>query len=245
MMYAWKCWRETRVSFYVFLFIAVTLAAFLSKFVNFNTGDELLPKELLAVTWVILVLSSSALFSLAGISFGATGISEEFAHKTASFLLTKPRSIRYFVWTAWATNAVQFLALTVSMMLVAAAVLSWRFHVQLTGRLLLALLPGLVMTFLLFGVTYLLGVLHKNGRSGFLSGLGVVIVFPIICWTVERFWQIHLPSPADMYPVGMGELFLHPELASTLPRFWPLIGWSLVALACPLAAQVLIELAEI
>lgn len=245
MMYAWKCWRETRVSFYVFLFIAVTLAGFLSKFLNFNMGDELSPKELLAVTWVILVLASSALFSLAGISFGATGISEEFAHKTASFLLTKPRSIRYFVWTAWATNAVQFLALTLSMMLVAAAVLSWRYHVQLTGRLLLAFLPGLVMTFLLFGVTYLLGVLHKNGRSGFLSSLGVVIVFPIICWTVKHFWQIHLPSPANMYPVGMGELILHPELASTLPRFWPLIGWSLVALAFPFIALLVLERGEL
>jgi len=29
------------------------------------------------------------------------GISEEFAHKTAGVLLTKPRSIRFFVWTAW------------------------------------------------------------------------------------------------------------------------------------------------
>lgn len=78
-MYFWKCWRETRVSFYVFLFIAVTLAAFLSKFVNFNVGDELLPKQLFAVTWVILVFASSALVSLAGISFGTTGISPTFA----------------------------------------------------------------------------------------------------------------------------------------------------------------------
>ena len=179
-MYFWKCWRDTRVSLYVFLFIAVTLAAFLTMGFSMSGAP---PKEAFAVAWMMLVFASSTLVSLAGISFGATGIGEEFAHKTASFLLTKPRSIRYFVWTAWTTNAVQFLALTGSMVLVGASILSWRCHVPVTGRLLLAFAPGLIMTFLLFGVTYLLGVLHKNGRNGFLSSLGVVIVFPIICST--------------------------------------------------------------
>ena len=124
-MYFWKCWRETRVSFYVFLFIAVTLSALLWKIMDF-TMSELPPKQLFALAWVILLFASSALLGLAAISFGAAGISEEFAHKTAVFLLTKPRSIRYFVWTAWAANALQFLTLTVSMMLVGASILSWR-----------------------------------------------------------------------------------------------------------------------
>jgi ABC-type transport system involved in multi-copper enzyme maturation permease subunit len=241
-MYAWKCWRETRVNFYVFLFMAVTSAALLWKFVD---ASELPAKQLFPLAWVMVLVASRALLPLAGISFGSTGISEEFAHKTAGFLLTKPRSIRYFVWTAWATNAVQFLALTVSMLFAGAVVLSWRYHAQLTGRLLLAFLPGLIMTFVMFGMTYLLGVLHKNGRNGFLSSLGVVIVFPFICLTLEHFWQIHFPSPADMYAIGMVELFSHPELASTLPRLWPLIGWSLVALAFPFIAQLVLQRTEL
>jgi ABC-type transport system involved in multi-copper enzyme maturation permease subunit len=242
-MYFWKCWRETRVSFYVLLLIAVTLAAFLLKIMEFMS--EIPPKQLFALAWVMLVLAFSALLPLAGISFGATGISEEFAHNTAMFLLTKPRSIRYFVWTAWTANAVQFLALAASMILVGASILSWRCHASVTASLLLAFVPGVVMTFLLFGVTYLLGVLHKNGRNGFLSSLGVVIVFPMICLTLEHFWHIHLPSPADMYPVGMSELVSHPELASTLPHFWPLVGWLLVALGCPFIAQLVLERAEL
>lgn len=241
-MYLWKCWRDTRVSFYVFLFIAVTLAALLTM--GFSMSDAP-PKETFAVAWMMLVFASCTLVSLAGISFGATGIGEEFAHKTASFLLTKPRSIRYFVWTAWTTNALQFLALTGSMVLVGASILSWRCHVPVTGRLLLAFAPGLIMTFLLFGVTYLLGVLHKNGRNGFLSSLGVVIVFPIICSTVEYFWHIHLPSPADMYSMGMSDLILHPELASNLPHFWPVVGWSLVALSCPPGAELVLKHTEL
>jgi ABC-type transport system involved in multi-copper enzyme maturation permease subunit len=241
-MYFWKCWRDTRVSFYVFLLIDVTSAALLCAHVS---QIDLPPKERFTGALVILVLASGALLSLSGISFGATGIGEEFAHKTASFLLTKPRSIRYFVWTAWTANAVQFLALTGSVALVGASILSWRCHVPVTGRLLLAFLPGLIMTFLLFGVTYLLGVLHKNGRNGFLSSLGVVIVFPIICSTVEYYWHIHLPSPTDMYPIGIVELFSNPELASTLPHFWPLVGWSLVALACPFIAQLVLERTEV
>jgi ABC-type transport system involved in multi-copper enzyme maturation permease subunit len=241
-MYFWKCWRNTRVSFYVFLFIAVAFAALLMMGFSM-TGAP--PKELFAVAGMLLVFASSTLLSLAGISFGATGIGEEFAHKTAVFLLTKPRSIRYFVWTAWTANAVQFLALTGSMVLVGASILSWRCHVPVTGRLLLAFAPGLIMTFLLFGMTYLLGVLHKNGRNGFLSSLGVVLVFPIICSTVEYYWHIHLPSPTDMYSMGMGDLILHPELASNLPHFWPLVGWSLVALAFPFIAQLVLERTEV
>ena len=242
-MYFWKCWRETRISFYVFLIIAVTLAALLWKFLDF-TMSSLPADRVFAPAWVMLLIAFSALVSLAGMSFGTTGISEEFAHNTASFLLTKPRSIGYFVWTAWVANAAQLLALAGAMMLVGVSILSWRYHGMLTWRLLLGFMPGLILTFLIFGMTYLLGVLQKSGRNGFQSSLGVVIVFPIICWTLEHFWQIHLPSPADMYPVGMN-LMSHPELASTLPPFWPMVGWSLVALACPFVAQLVLERTEV
>lgn len=243
-MYAWKCWRETRVSFYVLLFIGVMLAALLWEFTD-SAGSELPSEQLFAFTWVLLLFVSSTLIPLAGISFGATGMSEEFAHKTASFLLTKPRSVAYFVWTAWATNAAQLLTLMVSMMLVGAAVLSWRYHVEPTPRLLLAFVPALIMTLLLFGITYLLGVLYKNGRSGFLSSVGLVIVYPLICLTVKHYWHVHLPSPTDMYPVGLFKLFSFPALASTLPHLWPLIGWSLVALAFPFIAQLTLERTEV
>jgi hypothetical protein len=40
---------------------------------------------------------------------------------------------------------------------------------------------------------------------------------------------------------GCSELVSHPELASTLPPFWPLVGWLLVALACPFIAQLVLE----
>jgi hypothetical protein len=90
-------------------------------------------------------------------------------------------------------------------------------------------------------MTYLLAVLHKNGRDGFLSSLGVVIVFPTMGLALKHFLQIHLPSPADMYPVGISELVSHPELASTLPPSLPLVAWLLVALACPFIAQLVLE----
>jgi len=38
-MYFWKCWRETRVSFYVFLLIAVTLAVLPWKIMDYAMGD--------------------------------------------------------------------------------------------------------------------------------------------------------------------------------------------------------------
>src|SRR6266513_564787 len=68
VMYFWKCWRETRVSFYVFLFIAVTLSALLWKIMDF-TMSELPPKQLFALAWVILLFAYRAF--AAGIRAGA------------------------------------------------------------------------------------------------------------------------------------------------------------------------------
>jgi ABC-type transport system involved in multi-copper enzyme maturation permease subunit len=212
--------------------------------VDYAMGD-LSATQFFALAWMMLLLASSALLSVAGMSFGATGISEEFAHKTAGFLMTRPRSIRYFVWTGWAANALQFLALTGTMVLVGTSILSWRCHVPLTGRLLLTFVPGLILTLLVFGMTYLLGVLHHNGRNGFLSCLGIVIVFPIILKSLEYFWHVHLLSPGDMYPVEFSKMTQYPELLATLPRLWPSVGWLLVALACPFIAQLVLERTEV
>jgi hypothetical protein len=78
-MYFWKCWRETRVSFYVFLLIAITLAVLPWKIMDYVMGD-LGARQFFALAWMLLVFASSALLSVAGMSLGATGISEEFAH---------------------------------------------------------------------------------------------------------------------------------------------------------------------
>jgi ABC-type transport system involved in multi-copper enzyme maturation permease subunit len=243
-MYFWKCWRETRASFYIFLFLGVVLAAIPWKITEYTVGDMGQARSF-ALGWLILLLASSGLASLAGMSFGATGIGEEFSHKTAEFLLTKPRSIRYFVWTGWAANALQFLTLMCAMVLVGASLLSWRCHVRLTGRFLLSFLPGIIMAFLLFGVTYLLGVLLKNGRNGFMGSLGLAIVFPLACSVVEYLWHVHLLSPMDMYPAELSGMVRHPELLSTLPPLWPSVGWSLVALACPIVMELVLEHIEI
>ena len=243
-MYLWKCWRETRVSFYVFLFIAVTLAVLPWKIMDYAMGD-LGARQFFALAWTILILACSALCSLAGMSLGATGISEEFAQKTAEFLLTRPRSISHFVWTGWAANAAQFLALTGTMVLVGASILSWRCQAPLSGRLLLTFVPGLIMTLLIYGITYLLGILHHNGRNGFISCLGVVIVFPMTLKLLEYFWHVHLPSPGDMYPVGISKMIQHPELIATVPPLWPLVAWLSVALACPFIAQLVLERTEL
>ncbi len=71
------------------------------------------------------------------------------------------------------------------------------------------------------------------------------IVLPIACSVVEYLWHIHLLSPMDMYPAELGRMIGHPELLSTLPPLLPSIGWSLVALACPFIAQLVLERTEV
>jgi hypothetical protein len=63
-MYFWKCWRETRVSFYVFLLIAVAFAVLPWKILDYSMSD-LGARQFFALAWMLLIFASSALLSVA------------------------------------------------------------------------------------------------------------------------------------------------------------------------------------
>lgn len=93
-MYIWKCWRDTRWFFVVFILIA----AFPMSFEAFVTrGDTaILDAGSIAVQSCFSLIVTAAAYALATIC-----AIQEFTNKTAHFLFTKPRSRAYFVWMSW------------------------------------------------------------------------------------------------------------------------------------------------
>jgi ABC-type transport system involved in multi-copper enzyme maturation permease subunit len=58
-----------------------------------------------------------------GLLAGCGGIGEEVERGSAAFLLTRPRSRGYFVWSFWLTGSLEVLAFTLTAMLSSYAVL--------------------------------------------------------------------------------------------------------------------------
>ncbi|HEY2548792.1 MAG TPA: hypothetical protein VGI46_22135 [Candidatus Acidoferrum sp.] len=102
-MYFWKCWRDTRSFFVVFLIIAAIVMP-VSAMVSLGTHlvEDFGLSAFLGTFG--LVLTAVAL------GLGAIGASHEFAENTAHFLFTKPRSRAYFVWAGWAVGFAELLA---------------------------------------------------------------------------------------------------------------------------------------
>ena len=102
-MYFWKCWRDTRSFFIVFLIIAaivmpVAAVVCLGTHLVADFGTSAFS------TTFGLILMAVAL------GLGAIGAIHEFAENTAHFLFTKPRSRSYFVWAGWAVGFAELLA---------------------------------------------------------------------------------------------------------------------------------------
>jgi len=252
-MYFWKCWRDTRISFIVYLTMYLASAAaavLLTAAVHDNEAGWSIVRggspERIAQIWrgarSALAVGAVLLGSMAGLGLGATGVGDEFQPRTLEFLLTRPRRRSYFIWTGWTAGAAQILVigtLTVSvavalLVFVTGSVLTWR----IVGTLPLLCLGAV----LVFGLTYFLTVLTRSGRHGLHLGLACVVVYPLLAAALEHWWQIKLPVPFDMV-AGVAGHDLR-GIAQPFPTA-ALAGWTAVAMTFPFAAQWLFNRADI
>ena len=248
-MYLWKCWRDTRRNFFLFL-IALVALALLMTFGNIrNYGDRAngwslvdsgapaVARDAWTKTEKELGLLVGALAVIVGLVLGASGVGAEFGIGTLPFLVTLPRRRRYFVWVNWLTGAAQLLALFVvsvgvafwSLLFVTGSVGSWR---------LLAIIP-LTFTIALatYGLAYLMTVLTRSSQNGLVSAIVLGIGCNASAGVVSHLWKINLPSLAGLlrfYKMG-GESF----------PLGAMVEFLLIAMAFPFAAQLLFEHAEV
>jgi ABC-type transport system involved in multi-copper enzyme maturation permease subunit len=101
-MYLWKCWRDTRLSFFIYLTLSVAAALFWLVAANPHTHKIAMkasPSETLWLLFVVGAVIFGAIFAGAiGITLGSRNIGADLATGSAEFLLTRPRSRQYFVW---------------------------------------------------------------------------------------------------------------------------------------------------
>ncbi|HEV2646552.1 MAG TPA: hypothetical protein VGU46_09330 [Acidobacteriaceae bacterium] len=176
--------------------------------------------------------------------FGTFGIGHDLSWGSGSFLFSRPRTRAFFVWSDWGYGMAQLMLLV----LAAKSVLALTVE-RGSGPILLAggqvslflvfclhLLAGLLLTGLLFGLTYLCSVLVK--QRGSVLSIGVVLAYLIAKSVVKHYWPgIILPdltltefsASHSGAPAFADQLMLSIALRTAL------------VVAFPLAAQLLVQ----
>jgi len=249
-MYFWKCWRGTRGYFLVALsFVVLQLVGnVVGSASRYSTEDgwSLIPADTPervqgiwreALDWPLGAVGI-CLIPLAGLILGGTGVGDEFRQGSLEFLLTRPRRRRFFVWAGWATGAAELLAVCLLAVPVALGVLLYLTGSIYSWRIFAFFVPlSFISSLVMYGLAYFLTVLTRSGLSGQSLSLGVVFAYLCLCWTLHTWWRIDLP--------GWWELFYWAQSSGESFRTVQLVGWSLLAVAFPLGAQLLFERAEV
>jgi ABC-type transport system involved in multi-copper enzyme maturation permease subunit len=160
-----------------------------------------------------------------GLLAGCGGIGEEVERGSAAFLLTRPRSRGYFVWSFWLTGSLQVLAFTLTAMLSSYAVLFYDIRRPGPWNFLL-LAPVLTITGLLAtGLVNLFTTASrrtKNVVAGGLAFTGLYFILKLVTLVLYKNHRIafRLPTPLALY-----DLHGNAALAGTI------LGWLAVAVA--------------
>lgn len=228
-MYFWKCWRDSRTYFFVFVISGLlAMPVAVSVFGHGSASDAGMIGAIFATVAEIGVIAAFGL--------SAQLASEEFADKSIHFLFAKPRSRSYFVWVAWAVGSLQLLFVIALNLVVSWLALTQygKFATRAVFHNLIAstsLLQSVVACVFLFCFTYALTAMLRRGFAGLGSSLLLVIGAQALVIVLRLRWNIRLPLPPDA--IGSLSLYVSDVL------------WILLALALVAAAQWQFERAEI
>lgn len=248
-MYIWKCWRDSRSRFIVYLnVVPVTCVLFtiiLATHGPFITVGKRGPVAGGAQLWsqiatFILGGVVSLIILLAALTLAVASIGEEYKEKTLDFLLTRPRRRRYWVWTCWSVGAGEILGLVVAGVVGTFGALTYISGYVYSWRLLATTLPLFAGAVAVYSLTYLLTVLARNGEQGLSYGLGILLI-DLLLPVAGYYWHVHLPSVMSFMIAGCRWTAI-PKLAFPLGQF---AIYAAVALAFLLAAQLVLERAEV
>jgi hypothetical protein len=233
-MYLWKCWRDTRWFFVVFLAIAglpMPMAAFASRFaaVIREAGP-------MAFKNTFAMVATAVAYSLATIC-----AIQEFTDKTAHFLFTKPRSRAYFVWMSWLVGFAELLIVAAVNLFVGWRVLA-HYGVrafsdagpQIQNWNLVSpekFIASAVYACFAYTLTFALAAILRSGLKGLGGSLGLLSGMIGVSVLLQTRWKIHLPLP--------------PQQIAHLPLALSECAWIALALLFVLAAQLVTERAEI
>ncbi|MFZ0211221.1 MAG: hypothetical protein WAL55_00790 [Candidatus Acidiferrales bacterium] len=227
-MYVWKCWRDTRWFFFVFLGIAalpMPMAALTSR------GTVIVDAGSLAFQSTFVTIVTAAAYALATLC-----AIQEFTDKTAHFLFTKPRSRAYFVWISWLVGSAELLGVAGVNLLVGWWVLAHYGVSAFTRAAAHGVSPrtfveAIVYASFAYAFTFALTVMLRNGLKGLGASLGIMAGMVGVAAGLQMRWKIDLPLP--------------PQQIGHLPIALSECLWVILTLLFVCAAQVVVERAEI
>jgi len=201
-MYVWKCWRDTRSTFFLFLGAMGLLAAtgaFLLKDVWGWTSSRAYPGAWEESGRMLLTLPAF-LVLLTGFILGGYGVGDEFSKGTAGFLLTRPCARRRLLWSNWLVGAVE-----IALLVLLAAALRYlapagvgypRLPTITTFEIRRAVL-SLLLALMVYSLTFFFTMWLRNGRHG--TNLAVVLIlayYVVAIWLLVSF-RIQAPFFGD------------------------------------------------
>ena len=251
-MYAWKCWRETRASFFFLLILsaAPAILATLAPGITEQNGWWSFDRREYRYNPVLIVQSVSTMILsilwgsgfLAGTFLGATSSGSELDPGTAEYLWTRPRPRASFTWTHWGICVAEIILITTIPTYLAAVLLgiltgNWNERVLLTAPWLLAL-GGLPM----LGLTTAMTAVRRSAKGGLVFSSGIVVVYMMLRQIAVGPLHLNLP-PVFLGPVRW--LFLYYTAKPMLFPWGSFATIFLFAIVFPFAAQSLLKRAEV
>jgi hypothetical protein len=246
-MYLWKGWRDARLS------VAIFVVPFVFEIYNLlrHAPAVIGPSQSQSIEWMLthFVSISGILLLFVGWSLGGDGIGQDIAEDQGAFMLTRPRTRRFFVWSdsgfsfglmavlAWAT---MLLFELVSLL----HIIVFQPPRPRPAALTFVLIPlcGVVFAGLVYGVTYLCTMLiprHNTAR--------VISVAVLIGYTYLHFKSLGWEGVAhNLFPSWWVDPFPYRFSSAVAPHVWLELGGRVVAIVVLLlAAQFVLERREI
>jgi hypothetical protein len=248
-MYLWKCWRDTRIKFFIFLGLFLCLElAFLFSPKQYSGSASV--KELQNGFLIVLTVIGTILLFVGWI-LGDDNAGADIGRGSGDFLLTRPASRGSLVWTGWAVSMLETIVLWIVFFgIIVADIFSQSRQLGISTSeiasafaafcghdLPLSFLIFLINLGLIFGVTYCIGVILRSGSRALIGSAMLIFGYRIVRAILAFRFQISLPDILLAYP--------NPHHNWSVPAAHEFLIRGLVALAFPLLAHLMLERMEI
>jgi ABC-type transport system involved in multi-copper enzyme maturation permease subunit len=248
-MYFWKCWRDSQTHFILRLIAVFAVCLVVTIIIAKAEGLIGVQKGTagpVSGTWSAATIGflgfCASLFILfTALTLGASGVGEEFKERTADFLLTQPRRRRYWIWAGWSVGVSELAVMAFLAVGTTFGTLTYLTGYVHTWRVLAATLPLIVGGVAVYGLAYLMTVVARDGRQGLSYAIGILFISLLLPYAVYYYWKVNFPSLLGFMIAGC-------KWVMSTTQAFPLGGlvlWTVIALVFPVAAQLVLERAEV
>jgi hypothetical protein len=246
-MYLWKCWRDARLAVVIFL---VPIVFLLYGFLR-HAPAEIETSSHGSAEWLLtrgLSIAGILLLFVAW-SLGGDGIGHEIAEDRGAFMLTRPRSRRFFVWSDSGSSFGLMAVLAWGMTLLyifLTLVHIIRFAPGLSPSplaFLLIPLSGIIFAGLIYAVTYLCTIVIPLDKTARVISVAVLIAYAFLHVKAYRAWG---GVTQYLFPSWWVDPFPYQYSSAIAPHLWlELTGRVIAIVVLLLIAQVVLERREI